>query len=229
MKKIILLVFATFVILVVLAFVGIQPMSSYKAYITDKMSFSGESLPLDVSFFKPIVYASSPDRIIVYLSLSPNSKTVLGKSYTIRVSDQSMVEIRDYNNKSFMYRVGFADLSQSTQLQVTFSGNIATGLFLSSDSGKDVAIALEQAEYARSRLESVTEQSEKVEYDYFIRGIAPSYEQAKKMDRDIKDARMAVENAESDLASLESRWRGTNEVLGISVRDIMSHLTFVVQ
>jgi len=203
-------------VLVILAFVGVQPLSGYKDDIiswgkeqVETFSLFTPALPFDLA-----VNSAYMTDYIVYLDMRaiPNDRTATGREYTITTVGNGII-----------HTLLFTDIDQSEVIILQLDSNSSAKVL--AKLGLATGIQAERnLSTARLRLEEHDFKYEEIVYDYFTgRSSAPSYETWERMAQTRRVLVQDIASAEYHLSVLADS-RSFLYPLDVSARDVIPYL-----
>src|SRR3990167_6624966 len=180
------LAFFVLVVLVILAFIGVQPLTGYKDSVFGKLSdiaaaTKSNTLPLDIVLTK--VYSVNGERLAIDVTVSPSERPEAGTIYPIRQVNTAGDVVGD------AYLVSFNDEEQEQSLRIQLVADVSEELFRKTDAYEEAQTLVSRRESAERRL-SGEEARKDFRYDSTV------------------DARLAVASAEKAIEDFYESWSG---------------------
>lgn len=157
--------------------------------------------------------------ITAYLTALPSNDTKFGETYVVSRVNTAGEVLQD----AFWF-VKFSNPSQNVSVPIQLPDDVSYKLFMSTPDGRVLSNLLGQRDAAQKRLDNANAASEKATYDYFYGKGAPSYESAKRLEQELKDAKSALNLAQNNINAWDKSQQSTRVINGISIRDIVPYL-----
>ncbi len=211
------------VVLIVLAFVGVEPLKMYKDTALNRMSAAIESIKTELFSanlpFSLDIKQSNVFDSIVYLNLvaTSNNKTDINKMYYVRSIDD--------NDGGWFFKFS-AILEQKMIVGFALSNSSTASLLaqVNQEYNAQLEDARHSYESAVEKLAKHDARDEEIFYDFWWgRGVPPSLNTIREREQTRKNLLYAIDNATIHLANIQDK-----QSLVITTRDLLPYISIGV-